>query len=108
MQYQALRTWSPTHDAYVHRISVPNAHGGEMWMLLVEDCPRKELRARKAAAVEALIDRLDAAYERGGVDAEPGEVKVRAADWAKMVAKQMQALAKATEQPKVWRAGAPA
>ena len=89
MQYQDLRTWSPTHDCYAHRISMTNERGGELFMLLVEDCGRKEMRARKAAAVEAIIDVLDQAADRG-VPAEPGEVRVPPAHWARMVRTQMQ------------------
>jgi hypothetical protein len=107
MLYQDLRTWSPSHDAYVHRISVVNARGGELFMLIVEDCPRRELRARKAAAVEALVDHLDAAWEQGIEAPDPGEVKVAPGVWAKMIEKQMREMARA-EQPKVHRAGAAA
>ena len=104
MHYQDLRIWSLQHDAYVHRISVGNAHGHELFIQIVDDCPRRELRARKAAAVEALFDHIEAAWERGIEAPDPGEVKVPPAQWRKAVERQMREMAKA-ERPIVHRAG---
>lgn len=75
MWYQQLRTWSPTHDTMVWRLSVPNEMGHEVFALLVEDCPRREMRMRKQVAVEAIYDYMDAERSEGRIP-EPCEVKI--------------------------------
>ena len=89
MWYQGLRTWSPTHDTYVWRISVPNEMCGECFMLLVEDCPRREMRVRKQVAVEAINDFMDAERAEGRIP-EPGEVKVTPGAFNRAVQRAMQ------------------
>jgi hypothetical protein len=106
VQYQDLRTWSPEHDTFVHRISVANARGHELYILIVEDCDHRTLRARKMAAVEAITDYIDEAWEQGIEAPEPGEVKVEQEAWEKTVARHVQAMTLPVhERPKVWRAG---
>ena len=74
-----------------------NERGGELFMLLIADCGRKELRARKAAAVEAIIDVLEEATGREMV-AEPGEVRVPPKKWERLVAEQTEAKRRAQER----------
>ncbi len=87
--YQALRSYSPFHDCDVVRISVGNEHGHELFMLIVDDGPRRSYRAKRNAALDALADALDA----GG---EPGEVKIDSDVWDNMVAEAARELERAS------------
>ena len=80
--YQQLRSWSPTRGGYVWRISMPDAHFKELYMI-IDDGSGKERRARRAAALEA----IQAAVERGD---DPGEVRVPADAWKRSVDAHMQ------------------
>ena len=80
--YQSVKTYSPTHDNYVHRVSMGNEHGHELFVLIVDDAGPAVLRARRAAAVDAIQEAIDL-----GMD--PGEVRVSPAIWRQMVADAM-------------------
>lgn len=75
--YQQIKFWSPALGGYAWRISMPNAHGHELFMI-VDDGTGRERRARKAAALEA----IQAAIERGD---QPGEVRVPADAWKRSI-----------------------
>ena len=79
--FQQLRTWSPISGDYVWRISMPNEHGHELFMVVSGD--RRGYRQRRAAALMAIQDALDA-----GCD--PGEVRPTAAQWTRYMEDAME------------------
>ena len=79
--FQQLRTWSPVTGDYVWRVSAPNQHGHELFMLI--DGDRRGYRPRRAAALMAIQDALDA-----GCD--PGEVIVSDPQWARYMEDAME------------------
>ena len=76
--YQELRAYSPIHDCTVARVSMTDANHQEVFMLLPDRGIRREYRAQRDAALEAIGDAIDAGCG-------PGEVKVPADVWAEMV-----------------------
>lgn len=80
--YQSIKTYSPIHDGYVHRVSMGNEHGHELFMLVVDDSGPALLRARRTAAVDAISEALD-------MGCDPGEVRVAPKVWDEMVADAM-------------------
>jgi len=92
--YQRLRTWSALHDAYIERISMGNEHGHELFIMVVDDGNRKQLRAKRAAAVDAITEAMDDAAAKGMV-ADPGEVRVPPDVWREMVEKVLMEAAQA-------------
>lgn len=77
--YQDIRTYSPLHDGYVHRISMGNEHGHELYMLLLNDEGARTYRAHRMAALDAIQEAID-------MGCDPGEVRVEAGAWERMVA----------------------
>lgn len=80
--YQATRFWSPTTGDWCWRVSMPDAHCRELFVI-IDDGTGQQRRARKAAAIEA----IQAAIERGD---QPGEVRVPPEVWRRSVDGYMQ------------------
>lgn len=80
--YQALRSYSPVHDCDVVRVSMGNEHGHELWMLIVDNEGARRFRAKRTAALDAIMEAID-------LGCDPGEVRVEPAAWKQMVNEAM-------------------
>jgi hypothetical protein len=80
--YQELRSYSPIQDCTVARISMTDDRHQEFFMLVPDRGTRRDYRAARSAALEALQEAIDAGCE-------PGEVRVDPAAWAEMITAAM-------------------